>query len=354
MVKNSTTRTKKEKGECRYCHKKGHWERECRKKKADEGKGKERANVAEDKAEYAFAIRDSPFSCSDWIADSGAESHIISDHSLFISYTPTPGHCVNGIGGDTSIEGRGDVRVSISNGTQTTTITLRNCAHVPSFTGNLLSIKAIDRAGGSAIFKGGRATIFGPDGKELGVGHQMENGGLYRMDMEGLLVKEQAHAVRGDASGAKTWQEWHRIFGHLNQAALEHLHSKNLVDGMKVVASSPRNYFCEACVKVKHHMAPFPPESTTKYEVIGDLTVADVWGPAHTTSLQGNRYFVSFTDAYSRFTMVAFMKSMSKVLEHYKAYKAMIETQHGRKLKHIQTDNGKEFINAAVRAHAVQ
>ncbi|KAB5587605.1 Retrovirus-related Pol polyprotein [Ceratobasidium theobromae] len=261
---------------------------------------------------------------------------------------------INGIGGETNIEGRGDVRALISNGSQTTTITLRNCAHVPSFSGNLLSIKVIDRAGGSATFKNGKATIFGPDGKELGVGQRTEHGGLYKMDIQGLPSKEQAHTVRGDASGAKTWEDWHRIYGHLNQAALERLHSKNLVDGMRVITSSPRNYFCETCIKAKHHVAPFPSESTTEYQAVGEITVADVWGPARTTSLQGNRYFVSFTDAYSRFSTVAFMKSTSEVLQHYKAYEALVETQHGRKLKRVRTDNGKEFVNAALRTHAAQ
>ncbi|QRV78052.1 Copia-like polyprotein/retrotransposon [Ceratobasidium sp. AG-Ba] len=36
----------KRKGECNYCHKKGHWERECRKKKADQEKKKETTHIA--------------------------------------------------------------------------------------------------------------------------------------------------------------------------------------------------------------------------------------------------------------------------------------------------------------------
>jgi hypothetical protein len=126
----------------------------------------------------------SSFTHSDWIADSGAESHIVSDCSLFYSYTPTPGHKVNGIGSESSIKGCGDMHISISNGTQTTIITLHDCAHVPSFTSNLLSIKAIDHAGGSATFKKGRAMIYRLDGKVLGVGKQTVGcSGLYRMEI---------------------------------------------------------------------------------------------------------------------------------------------------------------------------
>jgi hypothetical protein len=253
--------TWKEKGKCCYCHKKGHWEQDCHKKKRDEGKGKEKANVASVKGEYSFIIHDSLFLRTNWIANSSAESHIISDCALFLLYTPTPGHKFNGIGGKSNIEGHGNVHALILNSTQTTPIILHNCAHIPSFSGNLLSIKAIDCAGSSATFKNGQAWIIGLDGMELGIGKRTEGrGGLYWMEMQGLPAREEAHAVHGDMSGMKTWEEWHRILGHLNQAVLERLHDKNLADGMHLVNNSPHDYFCEACVHAKHHVAPFPVE----------------------------------------------------------------------------------------------
>jgi hypothetical protein len=97
---------------------------------------------------------------------------------------------------------------------------------------------------------------------------------------------------------------------------------------MCVVKTSPHDYFCEACVRAKHHVAPFPTESTSTYNTIAKLMVTDVWGPARTTLLQGNRYIISFTNMHSQFTTVAFMKSTSEALEHHKAYEALVETQH--------------------------
>ncbi|KAG9121276.1 hypothetical protein FRC07_002819 [Ceratobasidium sp. 392] len=115
---------------------------------------------------------------SDWIADTGAESHIISDRSLFHTYTPTA-TLVGGIGGDAPIVGRGTVKAIIRNGKKENTLVLTNCAHVPSFSGNLISIGFIDATGkGWAKFKHGKATLFLMDDKVLGVGLDMGRGAL--------------------------------------------------------------------------------------------------------------------------------------------------------------------------------
>ncbi|QRW03570.1 Retrovirus-related Pol polyprotein from transposon TNT 1-94 [Ceratobasidium sp. AG-Ba] len=121
---------------------------------------------------------------------------------------------------------------------------------------------------------------------------------------------------------------------------------------MKVDRDSPRNYFCEACVQAKHHITLYPQESKTKYLPVGNLTVTDVWGPAHTQSLQGNSYFVTFTDMCSCFTIAGFMKLTKDVFEHYKVYKALLANQFGKKLKRVHSNNGKEFVNKTLKDHA--
>lgn len=219
-----------------------------------------------------------------------------------------------------------------------TRVLLQNCAHVPAFHGNLLSIRVIDKAGGSAHFHDGMVHVCGPDKRILGVGRAL-GAGLYHMDMESVGVADAELAFVGEGR-ARSWEEWHRVYGHIAQGALETLADKEMVNGMAVDRSSPRDYFCEACVQAKHHVAPVPKESKTKYSGIGDLVVTDVWGPASTTSLQGNRYYVQFIDAYSRFAVVNFLKSTSEVLQKYKDFEALIRTRFNRPIKIVRLDNG--------------
>ncbi|QRV77370.1 Retrovirus-related Pol polyprotein from transposon TNT 1-94 [Ceratobasidium sp. AG-Ba] len=356
----------KQKGECNYCHKKGHWERECRKKKADQEKKKESAHIAstaepgdsnqsDQGGAIAFVAKaPTSFLSHKWIADSGASLHIVGNCAYFNSYKPVS-EIVEGIGGNVPIVGRGTVRAMMRNGNQTNELLLQNVAHVPSFAGNLLLCKVIDLAGGACLFKGGRCTVFAPDGRTLGVGPKIGNsakGSLYLMDMSVITPVNQVAVAQGDMDGIKSWEDWHHIMGHINQGALERLVDKNMVNGMKVDWDSPRNYFCKACVQAKHHIALYPQESKSKYYSVGDLTVTDVWGPACTQSNQGNSYFVTFTNMYSRFTIAGFMKSTKDVFEHYKACEALLVNQFGKKLKHIRSNNRKEFVNKTLKDHA--
>src|SRR5438270_4058852 len=65
----------------------------------------------------------------------------------------------------------------------------------------------------------------------------------------------------------------------------------------------------------------------------------------HTTSIGGNRYFLTFIDDYSRKTWIYFLKQKSKVFSCFKNFKAFVEKQSGYKLKTIRSDQGGEYID---------
>ena len=79
--------------ECNYCHKKGHWAQECRKRLADAEK-KKNANIATQKGmsnlKSAFSSTQLQFGNA-WIANSGADHHVICNHNSFIEYHPLSG-----------------------------------------------------------------------------------------------------------------------------------------------------------------------------------------------------------------------------------------------------------------------
>ncbi|OAX30916.1 hypothetical protein K503DRAFT_806569 [Rhizopogon vinicolor AM-OR11-026] len=86
--------TKKRLGNCNYCQKPGHWERECRKKKAEKGKGKDDdENEPKEKVDLSakvvhvvendlplqlFVVHDLKHEShpAKWIVDSGASAHM--------------------------------------------------------------------------------------------------------------------------------------------------------------------------------------------------------------------------------------------------------------------------------------
>ena len=56
-------------------------------------------------------------------------------------------------------------------------------------------------------------------------------------------------------------------------------------------------------------------------------------------------YFVTFVDDYSRKVWVYLMKNKNEVLGIFLKWKKMVETQTGRKIKRLRSDNGGEYKN---------
>jgi transposase InsO family protein len=68
-------------------------------------------------------------------------------------------------------------------------------------------------------------------------------------------------------------------------------------------------------------------------------------GPFPHPSISKARFVLIFVDDFSRFTWIYFLRQKSEVFEHLKDFKALVETQSGKKIKALQTDNGGENVN---------
>ena len=98
------------------------------------------------------------------------------------------------------------------------------------------------------------------------------------------------------------------------------------------------------------HCNPFKPvgeiRSTGKLQLIH----SDVCGPMSTESIGGKKYFVTFTDDYSRCCLVYFMKHKSEMLEKFNNFEAAIASSEER-IRKLQTDNGGEYISKEFEAY---
>ncbi|KAH9657711.1 hypothetical protein KPL70_023190 [Citrus sinensis] len=72
---------------------------------------------------------------------------------------------------------------------------------------------------------------------------------------------------------------------------------------------------------------------------------SDVWGPTKTTSIGGSHYFVTFVDDFSRRVLVYTIRAKDEVLEIFVKWKKLVETQTGKKIKVLRSDNGGEYTS---------
>ena len=92
----------------------------------------------------------------------------------------------------------------------------------------------------------------------------------------------------------------------------------------------------------KFTRSPFPSSDSRATEIL-DLIHTDVSGRMSHVSLSGYEYYVLFIDDHSRKTWIYFLKTKSEVFKRFQEFKALMETQTGRKIKVLRLDNGGEY-----------
>ena len=81
---------------------------------------------------------------------------------------------------------------------------------------------------------------------------------------------------------------------------------------------------------------------------MGDRIYSDVWGPSRHQTIDKKYYYISFTDDYSRESVIYLM---NKAFQKYKLYKAMLACQRGIQIKILIMDRGGKYTSAEFNKH---
>lgn len=79
------------------------------------------------------------------------------------------------------------------------------------------------------------------------------------------------------------------------------------------------------------------------------LIHVDIWGPFNTPTSNGERYFLTVFDDFSRGTWVFLMHSKIDVIRLLKQFFALVVTQFSAQVKSIRTYNAADFFKADCR-----
>ena len=77
--------------------------------------------------------------------------------------------------------------------------------------------------------------------------------------------------------------------------------------------------FCVACYIGKSHRLPYSLSQTIYFATL-KLIYNDLWGPSHIPSSNGSSYYISFVDAYSKFTWIYFLKNKSETFSIFQQF----------------------------------
>ena len=147
--------------------------------------------------------------------------------------------------------------------------------------------------------------------------------GLYIL--QGITISRDAGVVENHEQD-KTLL-WHFSFVHVSEKGLKELEKKKRALGSDKISIVG---FCAECVVRKSSRTRFRiAVHNTKGTL--DYIHSDLWGPSQIESLGGACYFLSMIDDFSRMVWVYPLRSKDQVVDRFKVWKNLIETQANRK-----------------------
>ena len=262
-----------------------------------------------------------------WYMDTGATDHMTNELNKLSTYQPYYGHdqvhTANGVGMPISHIGQASLLTSHPS----RQLHLRNVLRVPSVTRNLLSVPKLTLDNHVLcefhpfnLFVKDRAT------RDVLLSGRLSQG-LYRL--EDPSAPCVFSGVRVSPS------QWHSRFGHPATPIVRHIIHRH---ELPLVSSNKEMSVCDACQQGKSHQLPFV-SSTREVKNPLEIVFSDVWGPAQ-TSVSGHNYYVSFVDAYSRFTWLYLLKRKSDVFDIFIQFQLHVERLLKHKIIHVQSDWG--------------
>ncbi len=351
---------------CDHCGRRGHTKSRCwdlhpeLKVVHDEGQAADPPRNGN--LEFVFsAFADQAKTKNAWILDSGTEVHICKDRDLYNTLESRSGDAVV-FGGHERCEvaGVGCVRLECAVPGGVTTVRVTEVRYVPNAAANLLSVKRLCEKGCTATFSGTECLLFqeGNPGRPILRGVSAGSSGLYILQQAKPQVTPPVNSPAAISAAAVATNTaaanlWHRRFGHLGPDNLAKAATTQMVEDLPVSAAeftALKPLQCEACNAGKQTRVSHPANVHRATEVL-ELLHMDLMGPLSTPGIGGVKYIATFLDDYSRASMVRLLTTKADVGKEIVDVITLLETQTGQRVKAIRTDNGTEYVNAAISSY---
>ncbi|KPM06225.1 hypothetical protein QR98_0046980 [Sarcoptes scabiei] len=238
-----------------------------------------------------------------WILDSGADNHFTGDWKRLRDKVKIDNVYVRTPLGTEKITHYGFVDLKNNDSTLTFKV-----YYIPGFKSNCLSQSKLRKDGFNLQYSNDTGNWMICAGKDH----------LSTTDFNGLSILNCNVTARVKPSSLE-----HRRFGHSSKFPLDN---------------------CEVCLINKMKRKSFNECPPTTDEILGRIS-SDICGPL-TTSNEDFKYFITFIDEKSRFCCIFTIKDRSETLECFKQFVKWAETQTGKKVKSLLTDNAKEYRSA--------
>ena len=129
----------------------------------------------------------------------------------------------------------------------------------------------------------------------------------------------------------------HKRLGDISKRRIDRL----VLDGILGSLDFVDFEICTNCIKGKQtNTRRFGANRATD---VLQLIHTNIYGPFPTVSWNGQQYFITFIDDFSRYDYLYLIHEMSQSLEVFKSFKVEIENQLNKRIKNVRFDRGGEY-----------
>jgi hypothetical protein len=296
--------------------------------------------------------------CDCWLIDCGCNNHITNSAC---SLSQVRSSNLGVLLGDNSViqsgVGIGQRFISFGNSTGT----MNDVLHVPSMGKNLLSVGVSTSRGLSFWFDDDTCTIFQSISKAP-VGEVLckvsKKNGLYSVPCEDCNRSTESSSNLGTVSPQANFAKksskadatiWHQRLGHSSERYFNLL-TDCYSEGIQLTnESNCKGKVCEPCIQAKITRGMFSdrdPSSISTKPL--QLVFSDIKGPLPPAFSSQSKYFITFIDDCTRYSMVYFLRKKSDALGKLKEYIAEARRRFAIvdiDLISFQTDGGGEYCS---------
>jgi hypothetical protein len=357
---NKATKNNKKLPYCTHCNKKGHLDNKCflkypelrqkgksknrnpnKNSKEDSNNNKDIKNESpkllmtafnEELLELSNYIDTSDNTYNKLVLDSGASEHFTPNKAWLIDFQEVNDKYIQVANGQrVPIKGKGNIPV-IAEGQE---LLIQEVNYVPGLKTTLISSRILASKGWSILFKDHKAILELTKSK-----FQIEaiwKGNAYFLNMlidyktlEPMVYK--ANTIKNDLD------LYHKRFNHLSKDYL--LKTISNTEGINNIQGELAN--CDSCQYGKFHeivsYSPLKPpiDKLTFYDI-------DIAGPFRTIGLKGERYFITFTDRFSRAVWAYPIKFKSMAIDIFIGFYNKILNNFNIGIRGLRIDNATEF-----------
>ncbi|KAJ9541503.1 hypothetical protein OSB04_028009 [Centaurea solstitialis] len=280
-----------------------------------------------------------------WVIDTGSGNHICNHLQGFTRRKTLRKDRSNlrvGEGTPLIAEAVGSYSLSLPSGL---VLELDNCYYIPNMIKNVLSFDLLVDQGFYYKYSYKMILVFKnnifyfkatPVDGLYTVNLKDNNSEIYHISKRSKDIEDQTYL-------------WHCRLGHINKKRVELLLKGGFLGNFDYKPFDN----CESCLSGKMTKQPFNSENERATDLL-EIIHTDVCGPFSHVARGGYRYFITFTDDFSRYGYVYLMRHKSETFEKFKEYQNEVQNLLDKRIKFLRSDRGGEYLSDEFDNHLME